>query len=148
MSNDSAPAYAGDLSVGEVWDRLQKQSEATLIDVRTRPEWTYVGVCDLSEIAKQPAYIEWQVFPSMQVASDFTQNLHAELAARGVGLDAPLFFICRSGVRSKAAAIAMTGLGYEQCFNIADGFEGQLDTEKHRGRSGGWKAAGLPWQQN
>ncbi len=101
MSNDGAPDYAGDLPIGEVWERLQRQSGATLIDVRTRPEWTYVGICDLSGIAKQPAYIEWQVFPSMQVAPDFTQNLHAELVARGVGRDAPLFFICRSGIRDE-----------------------------------------------
>jgi len=59
---------------------------------------------------------------------------------------APLFFLCRSGARSRAAAIALTEAGYGPCFNIKDGFEGALDTKRHRGALG-WKAAGLPWLQ-
>jgi len=61
--------------------------------------------------------------------------------------DAAILFLCRSGARSRAAAIAMTELGFARCYNIAGGFEGDLDGERHRG-VGGWKAAGLPWRQN
>jgi len=58
-----------------------------------------------------------------------------------------LFFICRSGSRSLAAAKAMAAAGYRACHNVAGGFEGPLDDERHRGYAEGWKAAGLPWLQ-
>jgi rhodanese-related sulfurtransferase len=58
-----------------------------------------------------------------------------------------VLFLCRSGGRSKSAAIAQTGAGYKKCYNVAGGFEGDLDADGHRGHIGGWKAAGLPWKQ-
>ena len=61
--------------------------------------------------------------------------------------DSKLYFLCRSGSRSRAAAIAMTVAGFNTCFNIIDGFEGNLDGSERRG-VGGWKAAGLPWFQS
>jgi rhodanese-related sulfurtransferase len=75
----------------------------------------------------------------------FAERLAGELKALGVQLDDDLFVICRSGRRSLAAAKAMAG--YRACHNVAGGFEGPLDDERHRGYVGGWKAAGLPWHQ-
>jgi rhodanese-related sulfurtransferase len=57
-------------------------------------------------------------------------------------------FLCRSGARSRAAAAALTRIGFEKAFNVAGGFEGDLDGEGHRGAITGWKAAGLPWRQS
>ena len=74
-------------------------------------------------------------------------NFSAELANRGVTPDQTTLFICRSGNRSAAAAIAMTAKGFTRCYNVAEGFEGPLDADKHRGTLGGWKARGLPWVQ-
>ncbi len=82
------------------------------------------------------------------MAEDFAAQLAAELAARGVSKDAPLYFICRSGARSRHAAVAMADAGFTQCFNVAGGFEGPHDPERHRGQVEGWKAAGLPWTQS
>jgi rhodanese-related sulfurtransferase len=59
-----------------------------------------------------------------------------------------MLFLCRSGARSRAAAMALTAAGYTSCYNIAEGFEGNPDAERHRGTTGGWKAAGLPWAQD
>ena len=61
--------------------------------------------------------------------------------------DAPLLFICRSGVRSRAAAMAMTAAGHSRAYNVEEGFEGDLDADKHRSSGRGWKAAQLPWKQ-
>jgi rhodanese-related sulfurtransferase len=72
----------------------------------------------------------------------------AELARAGVGKGQPLYFICRSGARSRSAAIAMTAEGYGPCYNVAGGFEGNRDSEGHRGTVEGWKAAGCPWRQD
>jgi rhodanese-related sulfurtransferase len=142
---DASPAagYAGDVTPAAAWKILSEDKDAVLIDVRTRPEWNYVGLPDLEKLAKRPALIEWQVFPGMQPNPEFVAALSASLPDK----EAPLLFICRSGARSAAAAKAMTAAGYSTCLNVADGFEGPLDGSAKRGTAGGWKAAGLPWRQ-
>ena len=136
-----------DVDVQEVWKRLQEDPAAVLVDVRTRAEWSYVGVPELSSIGKQPILIEWQTFPDNRVDPGFVERLSETLEAAGVSNQAELFFICRSGGRSRMAAQAMTAAGYAACRNVADGFEGPLDASRHRGQTAGWKAAGLPWAQ-
>lgn len=138
-----AVGYAGDVAPTTAWKILSEHKDAILIDCRTRAEWNYVGLPDLETLAKKPALIEWQVFPSMQPNPEFVAALSGALADK----EAPLLFICRSGARSAAAAKAMTAAGYSTCLNVADGFEGPLDAQAKRGTAGGWKAAGLPWRQ-
>lgn len=138
-----AAGYAGDVAPATAWKILGQHKDAALIDVRTRPEWNFVGLPDLESLAKKPALVEWQIFPSMQPNPDFVSALSGALADK----DAPLLFLCRSGARSAAAAKAMTAAGYSTCLNVADGFEGPLNAEARRGAAGGWKAAGLPWRQ-
>lgn len=140
-------SYAGDVSAEEAWNALQSTSEAVLIDVRTQSEWTYVGVPSLASIGKEPVLIEWQTFPTGTVVPDFADRLTAELGSRGTKPDAPLYFLCRSGVRSRSAAIAMTSAGFSRCYNIGPGFEGPLDPDRHRNAVSGWRVAGLPWIQ-
>jgi rhodanese-related sulfurtransferase len=136
-------AYAGDLKPKEAWDLLKTDSAAILIDVRTRPEWAFVGIPDLESLQKQPILLSWQVYPSMEVNADFA----GQVKKMAPTPDTPLLFLCRSGARSRAAAETMTAVGYKRCYNVADGFEGAPDGERHRGRVGGWKATGLPWIQ-
>ena len=119
---------------------------AVLVDVRTQAEWSYVGVPDLSALSRQPLLIEWQSFPSGAVNPAFGEELAGLLGPDR--RDVPVLFICRSGARSKAAAIALTGQGFTRCYNISSGFEGDLDSQRHRGSRNGWKAAGLPWAQS
>ncbi len=147
MSASDVPDYAGDLSAEDAYAFLQGRPDAVLVDVRTRAEWSFVGVPDLSAVGKQPLLIEWQSFPAMQVDPAFAEKLEAELSARGAPADAPLLFLCRSGGRSRAAAISAALGGRHACYNIADGFEGPRDSDGHRGTLAGWKAAKLPWSQ-
>ncbi|MSO77642.1 MAG: rhodanese-like domain-containing protein [Alphaproteobacteria bacterium] len=136
-------AYAGDISPSEAWEMLARESAARLIDVRTRPEWQFVGMPDLSGLGKEVAFLSWQDDPSMVRNETFV----GELRATGIGEETPLLFICRSGARSRSAAMAATAAGFRRCYNVAGGFEGGLDPERHRGRAEGWKAARLPWSQ-
>lgn len=134
--------YAGDLSPSEAWDVLREDPDAVLVDVRTRAEWGYVGVPDLSEIGKQAVLVEWQTYPEGSRNPSFVDQLRRA----GVGPGARAVFLCRSGVRSIAAAQAATEAGLGPAHNVLDGFEGQLDDEGHRG--GGWRGQGLPWRQS
>ena len=139
--------HVEDVPVTSVWARLQADQDAVLVDVRTRAEWAYVGVPDLSPIAKRPLLVEWLSFPDNRIDPAFSDRLSEMLASAGVAKDAEVFFICRSGGRSKMAAQVMAEAGYTRCRNVADGFEGPLDSDRHRGLLAGWKAAGLPWVQ-
>jgi rhodanese-related sulfurtransferase len=127
---------------------LRDSSHATLVDVRTKAEWAYVGMADLSSLRKDVVLVEWQTFPGMAPNPEFLTALKKTLADRGVRPDDPVLFICRSGVRSRAAAIALSGEGFKACYNVAGGFEGDLDQNRHRGVRGGWKARNLPWVQS
>jgi rhodanese-related sulfurtransferase len=135
------------VDVEATWNGLTSSPRSQLVDVRTRAEWTYVGIPDLGPLDKRAVLVEWQTFPDQAVDPRFAERLTGELKALGVQLDDDLFFTCRSGSRSLAAAKAMAAVGYRACHNVAGGFEGPLDDERHRGSAGGWKAAGLPWQQ-
>lgn len=140
--------YAGDVDSAQAYDRLSSTENAVLIDVRTRAEWNFVGVPDLSAIGKETLFVEWQSFPPAAPVTDFASDLSALLAQRGCDKDTELFFLCRSGQRSQSAAIALTQAGFGKCFNVSGGFEGPLDPKGHRGTQSGWKAAGLPWVQS
>ncbi|WP_295555828.1 rhodanese-like domain-containing protein [uncultured Hyphomicrobium sp.] len=136
-----------DVPVDETWARLGADAGSVLVDVRTRAEWTFVGTPDLGTLNKRVLTVEWQTFPDNRVDPDFVEKLSSQLEGAGVSKDAELFFVCRSGARSRSAAIAMAGAGYTRCRNVADGFEGPLDPTQKRGQVAGWKAAGLPWRQ-
>lgn len=148
MSNELTGDYAGEKSVSETYQDLTDNASATLIDVRTRAEWTFVGIPDIRLLGREPVLVEWQQFQGQGSAPEFAAALSAELENRGVEKNDPLYFLCRSGARSLAAARVMTQAGHTHCFNVTDGFEGPLDAEGHRGTVGGWKQAGLPWIQS
>lgn len=139
-----AAGYAGDVAPSTAWKILAENPDAVLIDVRTRAEWNYVGLPELAAIGKKPALLEWQVFPSMHSNPEFVPSLGGAVTNK----DTPLLFLCRSGVRSAAAARAMAAAGYSTCLNVSDGFEGPMDAQGKRGSEAGWKASGLPWRQS
>ncbi len=135
--------YAGDRSPADTYAALKADAGAVLVDVRTVPEWQFVGVPDLAGLSKEALFIEWQAYPEMRINEGFA----AAVEAKGVAKDQPVYLLCRSGVRSKAAAKALTAAGFRTCYNILEGFEGNADADGHRGNVGGWKHAGLPWRQ-
>ncbi|HKV18674.1 MAG TPA: rhodanese-like domain-containing protein [Mycobacterium sp.] len=135
--------YAGDITPEEAWKILNDDPQAVLVDCRTDAEWRFVGVPDLTELGREVVYIEWN-------RTDGSRNdgFVDDLVAAGVEPgDRPVVFLCRSGNRSIGAAEAATAAGIAPSYNVLDGFEGDLDDDKHRGRTG-WKAVGLPWKQS
>ncbi|BDR11457.1 MULTISPECIES: rhodanese-like domain-containing protein [Comamonas] len=138
MSNTTqiqpAAGYAGDVSAELAWQWLQA-GEAVLVDVRTDAEREWVG--------KVPGAVAvaWKQWPGMAA----NQNFDAELRA-AVPEGKKVVLLCRSGVRSVAAAQRAAGLGIE-AYNILEGFEGDVDASGQRGQLGGWRKRGLPWHQ-
>jgi len=129
-------SYPGELTPQEASDVLRLAPGAKIVDVRTRAEWDWVGrVAGAVEI-------EWNQYPG----GVRNPNFLAELK-RQVDPEALVMFLCRSGVRSVAAATAATEAGYNSCYNILEGFEGDKDANGHRNTIGGWRKAGLPWIQ-
>ena len=143
MAPPSSIEYAGDISAAEAWERLKNDPQAQLLDVRTRAEWNFVGLPDLSSLGRRVHCVEWQGFPTGARNPGFTGEATQALDDAG----AQVMVLCRSGARSRAAAIALTQAGFTRAFNIGDGFEGDPDQEGHRGKINGWKASGLPWRQ-
>ena len=132
--------YKGDVNPQAAFEQLSSNNNAVMIDVRTRAEWAFVGVPAVERMAT----ISWQQFPSMQVNEEFV----AAVKEFGISNTADIYLICRSGSRSAAAASLLTESGFTSCYNVAEGFEGDLDEGRHRGKTNGWKARGLPWIQS
>lgn len=147
MSVTTDHSYAGDVTAHQAWALLEENPKAQLIDVRTEPEWSYVGIPVVDALGRQTLCIAWLHYPSMAVNPSFAADLGAQLEHMAVEQDTPLLFVCRSGVRSRDAAIAMTRAGYTRAYNVMGGFEGAMNAEGHRGTVDGWKVANLPWKQ-
>jgi rhodanese-related sulfurtransferase len=137
-------SYAGDLNPAEAYELLQNRPDAVLVDVRTRAEWSYVGTPDLSELGREVVLAEWVSFPDGARNPQFLAAVTEAAADPSV----PVVFLCRSGVRSIAAAEAATEAGFSDAYNVTEGFEGPPDPTGHRGTQAGWKVRGLPWRQS
>lgn len=134
-------AYAGDVTSLIAWEALKSDSQTVLIDVRTKAEWNFVGLPDIKSTKKNLLCIEWQFFPNGGINPDFQKEFKNHISKNNIS-----YFLCRSGARSRSAAIAMSNEGYK-CFNIEDGFEGNLNQSNQRSSKNGWKFSGLPWFQ-
>jgi len=128
--------FAGQLYPSEAWSLLQNR-KAVLIDVRTAEELKFVGR------VPETLHIAWKFWPGMVQNDQFVQEVES-----AVSKDSVVLLLCRSGVRSVAAADALTKAGYANAFNVLEGFEGELDGNHQRGKSNGWRNAGLPWIQD
>ncbi|WP_137390694.1 rhodanese-like domain-containing protein [Rhodoligotrophos defluvii] len=132
--------YKGDVTPEQAFEALTGSDDAVLIDVRTEPEWAFVGLPAVDRLLR----LSWQQYPTMQVNGQFVDQVRAA----GVAETDKVFLLCRSGARSAAAASALAAAGFENAYNVAGGFEGDRDSEGHRGQINGWKRAGLPWVQS
>lgn len=128
--------YAGRVTPAEAW-RLFISGAAQIIDVRTNEERKFVGhVPDTLHVA-------WQTGTSLNKNPRFVREVEAK-----VRKDSVVLLLCRSGKRSHDAAIALASAGFGDVYNIAEGFEGDLNGNTQRGTLGGWRHWGLPWIQD
>lgn len=129
-----AHGYAGDIPPALAWQWIQA-GNAVLVDVRTDAERAWVGQVPGAKV------VAWKQWPQMLMNPDFDTQLQAVVPS-----GSKVLLLCRSGVRSVAAAQRATELGL-QAYSILEGFEGDLDANGQRGKLNGWRYRGLPWQQ-
>ena len=129
-------SYAGDITPEEAWAKLEQG--AILVDVRTEGEWAHIGIPDTKATDNDPLFIQWTFpggIPNPDFITDLSQQAPEDRATE-------LLFLCRSGQRSIAAAVAATQAGFTS-YNILEGFEGEPDRYGER-TVNGWKNRGLP----
>ena len=130
-----AAGYAGDISPRLAWQWVQ-DGQSMLVDVRTDAEREWVG------FVPGALALAWKQWPCMALNPGFDAGLIASVPAGH-----KVLMLCRSGVRSIAAAQRATELGL-QAYNVLEGFEGDPDAQGHRNQLAGWRQRGLPWRQN
>ena len=142
---ESAPSF--------VYNELIKDDSSYLIDVRSKPEWSFVGYPNSKNMKNDIIFCEWAFYPLMQENPYFNDEILSKLNLKSCK---KLFFICRSGSRSLHAAYSVQATLTQQqnikntikCINVKFGFEGDLSIDNRRGFSNGWKFSGLPWKQS
>jgi rhodanese-related sulfurtransferase len=128
--------YAGGVSPRLAWS-LFSTGQAKLVDVRSSEERKFVGHVPDS------IHVPWATGTSLTRNPRFVRELEAK-----TGKDVRILLLCRSGKRSALAAEAAAHAGFTQVFNVLEGFEGEIDSQHHRGEQDGWRFHGLPWVQD
>ena len=134
-----------DLTPRQAWEILQTDPSAVLIDIRSNMEFLFVGH------PKGAVHVPWIDEPDWEVNPHFVtevrQVMLGGVVCEGEDGCAPVILICRSGKRSLDAGKKLRESGFRQVFHVDEGFEGELDDDHHRSSRGGWRFAGLPWEQ-
>jgi len=122
--------HAGVLHPLEAWALVQA-GEAVLVDVRSVEELKADGhIPDAHHVA-------WQIGPLLLKNVRFLRELEKKASKNAV-----VILICRSGIRSVAAAEAATKAGFSQIFYVQEGIEGNSTHQQIT--IGGWRYWDLP----
>jgi rhodanese-related sulfurtransferase len=140
-----ATPNARPLSAKEAHGLLQDNPRAVLVDIRSTMEYLFVGHPTGS------IHVAWIDEPDWTVNPHFVTDvrkimLGGATSHQDIG-GAPVVLICRSGKRSIDAGAALLEAGFSEVYYVDEGFEGELDDNRHRGTAGGWRFHGLPWEQ-
>ena len=113
---------------------LETNPNSVVLDVRTQEEWNEVGKPDAESLNSKTFFISLLLGPDRQKNENFTKDF----LQKKISKKDNILVICRSGVRSIAAAKLLQQEGYKNLVNISDGFEGNPAT------GDGWKKSNLP----
>jgi len=119
--------HISNISSEECLKKLEENENSQLVDVRTPEEFKNDGFSDLTLINK-----ELHKITIVNSDGSPNDNFLNEFNNLGLSNDSEIYFICRSGARSMRAAMMVAELGYQNIYNVEDGF------------TLGWKPRGLP----
>ena len=118
----------------KVKDFINNNNDSVILDVRTEEEWNMVGKPDGEALNVKTLFISLLIGSDRQRNENFTKDFNKKKISKKNNI----LIICRSGVRSMAAAELLQQQGYKNLINISDGFEGNPATGE------GWKKSNLP----
>ncbi len=134
----------GHLSPTQAHEMVQKNPRAVLVDIRSTMEFLFVGH------PSGAIHIPWMDEPDWTVNPHFVTRVRELMLGGAIDSSAgaaPVILICRSGKRSVEAGNALVKAGFNEVYNVLEGFEGELDEHHRRGTLGGWRFHGMPWEQ-
>ena len=122
------------ISSEKVLNFLKTNPNSVVLDVRTEEEWNGVGKPDAESLNSKTFFI------SLLIGADRkkNENFIKDFLQKKISKKDNILVICRSGVRSMAAAKLLQQEGYKNLVNISDGFEGNPAT------GDGWKKSNVP----
>ena len=109
----------------EIKKFIESNSNAVLLDVRTKDEWETVGKPDTKDLGIKSFFI------TISQDQSFLDNVK-----QNINKDNQVLVMCAAGGISIIAANLLANEGYKT-LNISDGFSGN-------GEDPGWKNLGLP----
>ncbi len=128
----------------QAWERLQKDENTILLDVRSTMEYEYIGhPIGAIHVALMEAP-EWKTEPDFCAKVRDALHRFSDVNPE----DLTILSICRSGKRSHTAAELLQADGFKDVYNVLEGFEGDRDENRHRSTINGWRFHGLPWEQS
>lgn len=142
-----AGKYVSALEAYNMWKA--NPNNVKILDIRTPEEYVYVGH---PAMAYNIPFMVWtgkwnsrRNNYDLQLNADFVKQVNMKFAKNDT-----ILVLCRSGVRSAAAANRLSEVGFVNVYNIIDGFEGDmvydLKSYYHGKRmKNGWKNSGAPW---
>ncbi len=158
LSLASLSAQAADIAISaeETYAKIRNAEPNVLfIDVRDPVEIMFVGFTDAVH-ANIPFLLvdrtQWNaergVFRLYQ-NPDFVAQIKAELDKRGMGTDAEIITMCRSGSeRGEPSADFLRENGFPNARYVIDGFQGAAIKDGPQAGfrlKNGWQNSGLPW---
>lgn len=123
----------------EAFEFLQAHPGALFIDCRSEMEYLFVGH------PTGALHVAWNDGPDWDVNPHFVGQVK-KLAGTNHA-DRAIVLICRSGNRSQEAGEELERHGFKRVYNVAHGFEGELNALHQRNALAGWRFEGLPWEQ-
>lgn len=144
------------LTAREAYELVRARGDEVLfVDVRDPIEIMFTGFTDVVDVnipfllANRERWNEQKSVFLMERNPHFESSIARALEERGLGKDAPIILMCRSGgSRGAPSARALHGKGYAQVYVVVDGFEGGTlgdGPRRHWRLKNGWKNSGLPW---
>ena len=124
------------LTPKEAFEFLKQAPDAVFVDCRSEMEYLFVGH------PKGAILVSWNDGPNWDINPEFVSHVK-----KATSVNRPVVLICRSGNRSLDAGHALEEAGFTKIYNVLHGFEGELDSDHHRGASTGRRFEGLPWEQ-
>lgn len=116
-----AKAVIQEISVAQLQQVLQQDSEAVLIDVRESSEFQQQHI--LGSVNYPRGVLEMNIHNHPKVAAS---GCAADVALAQLA-QSPLYLICRSGARSALAAESLQRMGFTQVYSVAGGMQAWLD---------------------